>query len=369
MKVTICGAGRGGLSMAAELTLQGHEVTLFQIAKFESVIKSVVEQKGITITGATASGKTGKVMPKSLTMDPGKAIPGAEVLMLTVPAYGHEPFMQAIAPHLQDGQILVVNTGYWASLRFQSLLKKFGKKVIMAETELLIYLTKGVGPAQVHIDGTKNEVSLAAMPASKTSFVLSRVNQLYPQFKGVHSVLEINLTNINPFIHMPILLLSTAGIENLGSSPCYFYRNGCTQRASRIIEEVDRERDAMGRALGLKLQSLLQRQIKMYGHVGSQGKTFYEAVKTNQAYQAFSITPGDYAFEMAEEDVPYGLIPVVTLAEQINVQVPTMRALVQLHSLGSGRNFWAEGATPKQLGLIGMGAEAIRQYVETGEKG
>ncbi len=368
MKVTICGAGRGGLSMAAELTLQGHEVTLFQIAEFESVIKSVLTQGGITITGATAFGKTGKVMPKLVTTDPGKAIPGAEVLMLTVPAYGHEPFMKAIVPHLQDGQILVVNTGYWASLRFQSLLGKMQKKIIMAETELLIYLTKAAGPAHVHIDGTKNEVSLAAMPASSTGFVLSRVNQLYPHFKGVHSVLEINLTNINPYIHMPILLLSTAAIENLKDSPCYFYRHGCTKRVSRVIEEVDREREAMGRALGLKLQSLLQRQIKMYGHLGASGKTFYEAVKSNQAYQAFSVTPPDYTFEMAEEDIPYGLIPVVTLAEQIGVQVPTMRALVQLHCLSTDRNFWAEGATPKQLGLAGMSAEAIRRYVETGNK-
>lgn len=238
----------------------------------------------------------------------------------------------------------------------------------MAETELLIYLTKSAGPAHVHIDGTKNEVSLAAMPASSTGFVLSRVNQLYPQFTRVHSVLEINLTNINPYIHMPILLLSTAAIEQLGTSPCYFYRNGCTQRVSRVIDEVDREREAIGNALGLKLQSLLQRQIKMYGHVGASGKTFYEAVKSNQAYQAFSISPPEYSFEMAEEDIPYGLIPVVTLAEQIGVQVPTMRALVQLHCLGSGRNYWAEGATPKQLGLLGMSADAIRSYVETGRK-
>lgn len=368
MKVTICGAGRGGLSMAAELTLMGHEVSLFQIPAFESVIKSVMDQGGIRITGATASGKTGTVMPKLVTTDPSKAIPDADVLMMTVPAYGHEPFMNAVVPHLRDGQILVVNTGYWASLRFHSLLERMKKKVIMAETELLIYLTKSAGPAHVHIDGTKNEVSLAAMPASSTGFVLSLVNQLYPQFKGVHSVLEINLTNTNPFIHMPILLLNMAAIEQLGSSPCYFYRDGCTQRVSRVIEEVDRERSAIGNALGLELQSLRQRQIKMYGHVGAAGKTFYEAVKSNQAYQVFSIDPPEYSFGMAEEDIPYGLIPVVTLAEQIGVQVPTMRALVQLQSLGNGKNYWSTGATVNELGLAGMNAKAIRTYVETGRK-
>ena len=85
--------------------------------------------------------------------------------MMTVPAYGHEPFMETIAPHLRDGQILVLNTGYWGSLRFQSLLGRMKKKVILAETELLIYLTRIVGPAHVHVDEAKNEVSFAAMPA------------------------------------------------------------------------------------------------------------------------------------------------------------------------------------------------------------
>ena len=106
----------------------------------------------------------------------------------------------------------------------------------------------------------------------------------------------------------------------------------------------------------------------MYGHVGATGKTFYEAVRSNRAYQSFSIDPPEYSFEMAEEDIPYGLIPVVTLAEQIGVQVPTMRSLIQLQSLGNGRNYLAESATAEKLGLAGMSANEIRNYVETGIK-
>ena len=111
MKVTVCGGGNAGLAMAADLILKGHEVSLFEVPAFESSIKAVLDKGGITITGNTASGKTGTVMPEEVTTDPEKAVRNAEIIMFGVPAYGHEAFMEHLVPHLQDGQVVVFNTG------------------------------------------------------------------------------------------------------------------------------------------------------------------------------------------------------------------------------------------------------------------
>ena len=154
---------------------------------------------------------------------------------------------------------------------------------------------------------------------------------------------------INPFIHMPISLLNIGAIEKLGSSPYAFYRDGSTQRVCRVIDDVNRERLAIGDVLRVKLQTLLQRQISMYGHVGAAGKTFYEAVKSNKAYQAFILDPAE-SLGLAEEDIPYGLIPVVSLAEQIGVQVPTMRALVQLQSIANEQGLLVRRCNGREIG-------------------
>ena len=149
MKVTVCGGGNAGLAMAADLILMGHEVNLFEVPAFESSIRAVLDKGGIKITGDTASGKTGTVMPKEVTTDPIKALRDTEIVMFGVPAYGHEKFMKSLPPHFEDGQIVVFNTGYWASLRFQPLLPKYKKKVIIAETDLLVNLCHVTEPGCV----------------------------------------------------------------------------------------------------------------------------------------------------------------------------------------------------------------------------
>lgn len=367
MKVAICGGGRGGLTMAADLTLLGHEVSLFQLPAYESSIRPILNRGGIEITGNTSSGKTGIVMPKRVTLDPSEAVQDADIVMTAVPANGHEAFMEALVPHLQDGQIVVVNTGYWASLRFQPVLARMRKKIIMAETELLVYLCRVVEPGHVHVDATKREVLIAAMPATSTDFVLSRVRQLYPQFKSARTVLEINLTNLNPFIHTAISLLSTGAIENFENAPFPFYHNA-TRRVCQVIDDVDRERIAVGHALELELQTLLQRMTGMYGHAGSAGESFYEAVKSNKADQEFVFEPASSVFLIADEDIPYGLIPVISIADQLGIQTPTMRALVHLESLVNSKDYWCKAVTVENLGLAGMTPKQICLYAETGKK-
>ncbi len=365
-QVTVCGGGNAGLAMAADLTLMGHEVNLFELPTFDSNIKAVLRNGGINITGSTASGKTGIVMPKEVTTDPSKAIRNAEIVMFGVPAYGHEAFMESLAPHFQDGQIVVFNTGYWASLRFRPLLAKYKKRVVLAETDLLVYLCRVVEPGCVKVNATKREVVLAAMPATSTDSVLSRARELYPQFKPERSILDVNFTSGNAFVHTPLALLNTGSIEVHENEPVYFYRDFTTKRVCNVLEALDRERMAIGKALGMKLQSTLQRWLAMYGHQTS-GESVYEVLKNSAAHRV-TAPPGWRIFKFAEQDIPYTLIPAITIGEQIGIQTPVMRSLVQIQSLVSGIDYWSYGATAERLGLAGMNAEQIVKYLETGHK-
>ena len=68
--------------------------------------------------------------------------------------------MELITSHLEDGQIIVFNTGYWASVHFKGLIEKHNKKVTMAETSLHVYLCRKTGPAEATIDAVRQKMLL-----------------------------------------------------------------------------------------------------------------------------------------------------------------------------------------------------------------
>jgi len=275
-----------------------------------------------------------------------------------------------LAPNLRDGQIFVFNTGYWGSLRFKPLLNQLGKDVILVETEILIYLCHAVEPAHICIDATKGEVSFSSMPGKLNGLVHPVISELYPQFKPADNILEINLRCPNAFFHGPITLLNTGIIEKSGDDPFSFYSDGATPRICRVIEEVDRERMAIAHALGVELRTLLEMMSSTYGHVGAAEKSIYEALQGmhgNKEGQKITFSlPAGFLFSLAEEDVPYSLIPLVSIAEQLGIEAPTIRAMINLHSLVNDKDYGAEAVTADTLGFAGMSPDQIRHYVEEG---
>ena len=108
MKITICGAGRGGKTMAADFTLMGHEVTLYESPQFEKSLDQIRSNGGsITLEGDCAAGKNGKARIYKLTTDAEESLSEAELVFTVLPGFGHELMYNTIIPHLNDGQIIV----------------------------------------------------------------------------------------------------------------------------------------------------------------------------------------------------------------------------------------------------------------------
>jgi opine dehydrogenase len=66
------------------------------------------------------------------------------------------------------------------------------------------------------------------------------------------------------------------------------------------------------------------------------------------------------------EDVPTGLVPLVSLGALAGVQTPACRAVTDVCCLLLDRDFWAEGRNARNLGLEEMSVDEIAAYVETG---
>ena len=168
-KVAILGAGNGAHAMAGHLALKGFTVRLYN--KFEEEIVHMREQGGVTVEGAVEG--FGRL--ELVTTDIASVLDGACAIMVVVPAFVHHFMAEVCAPHLQDGQVVILNPGRTGgTLEFANVLREKGvtAQVKVAEAQTLIYACRISGPARVMIHGIKKRVPLATLPATDTPAVV-----------------------------------------------------------------------------------------------------------------------------------------------------------------------------------------------------
>ena len=152
-----------------------------------------------------------------VTSDMTEALDGADVIMVVVPSMAHTAIAAATAPHLRDGQIVVLHPGRaLGAIEFERVIRDSGCKaeVIVSEAETLIYDSRSQGPAEVRIFRIKNAVPLAALPAKKTQQVLHTLTEAFPEFIDGVDVLHTGLNNIEAILYPAIMLLNMGRIES-----------------------------------------------------------------------------------------------------------------------------------------------------------
>jgi opine dehydrogenase len=359
-RFAVLGAGVGGHAMAVDLSLAGFEVGLYELPEFAEKIQAIRERGGIEASGVVS----GFARLARASTDAAEIIPRADVIMVAVPAFGHQAFVERIVTHLRDGQILLFNTGYYAALRFRNTLRQAGKDgVILAETMILPYTGTMAGPAQVYVAGKKKKMSVAALPATKTDYVLERCAEAFPEFVPAANVIETTLNNLNLMSHVPVTLLNKARVEQ--TSPVILtVREGTTPSVTKLMETVDRERARLGAALGANVMSIIE-MLKMWGY-RTTGETVYEVYHRSTQFATFQYEYVNGSHQYLKEDLSYGLVPTVSLADQLGVHMPITKAMVDIFAVMDGVDYWQAGITASKLGLSGMSAQDIIELVMHG---
>ncbi len=361
LKFAVLGAGHGGYAMAADLTLAGHEVNLYN--RSAEPIEAIRKRGGIEITGEAVYGE-GFAKIKKATTDMKEAIEGVDIIMIVVPAYGHKFMIDKSMPYLKDEQVIVFHTGNFASLRLATELKKRGKKNVLCETSLLLYSCRKTGPSSVFVDGLKRKLPTAAFPAKKTDDILEVLRKAYPQLIPATNVLETSFENLNPIFHPQITLLN-AGFTERTKGDYIFYKDGVTPGVGRVIQAIDDERASVAEALGIKVTPTTKWLDLMYG---AKGKNIYEAIQNCKPYlDPGERGPKDFQFRFVTEDVPYGLVPIASLGDLLKVSTPNIKSVIHLWSSINQVNYFEEGYTVKKLGLSGLTSKQIIKLVTEGE--
>jgi len=369
-RVAVLGAGNGGLAAAAHLTSRGCSVRLYDLPKFASHF-ATVRETGIRIFGAVPDAT---YRPDVVTTNVAEALDGVRAVLVIIPAYGQAAFTAALLPHLRDDHAVLLCPGaVGGALQLYSDLRNVRPdcRAMIGEAANLPYAAKrvpspGSGEAPpsvaVRINGLKGEVPTAAMPAVGTRAFLAVFAPILPELTEARDVLDTGLNNINAVIH-PVLVL--ANLSRVDAAEEWFtFRNGFTPAVARMIEAVDRERLAVLPPLGLNVRSVADWMRRFYpGQMTGAG--FYEMISTTPVF-AQSFGPRTIRDRYLDEDVPYGLVPISSLARALGVACPCTDGVVALASVIRGEDFARSGRTLDRLGLAGLGRDALLARVAEG---
>lgn len=370
LKFTIMGAGHGGQTMAADLTLAGYEVRLFELEKFKANIEPIIEKGGIEHTGiASVSGRTGFTEISTVTTNIKEAIEGSDIINLCIPAYGHETHMNLLLPLLEDGQMVVIWPDNWGAIRLRQMMKEkeIDTDIISAGVASMLYACRRVTPTRVWTRRIKVNLRLSAFPRNDTPKVIKTLSKPWPgRLMSGENIFEVTMSNGNWSGHPPLMIFNACRIEsdkgmfNLwkegGNDPSFNVKS-----PSRLRLQLMMERKKVMEGFGLKTEYppiyppgherafLTDKELEEYAKIKIPG-----VPQQNPDY-----APNTLNFRYITEDVPFGLVPLHHFGDLVRVSTPYTDATVTIAGVLTDKNYWKEGINPKKLGFGNLSAIQI----------
>ncbi len=360
--ITVLGASHGGQALAASLALRGCEVRLYEHPNFKTNLEGILQhQSQIELVDALSG--VGQIA--LATTDIRTAIEGADVIMVIVPSFVQRIMLTLAAPYLRDNQIVLLLPGNFGSLEATNLIRNSGCRahIRLAETNSIPFACRQIESGKVAVFGVKEFLELAAFPATDTPTVIDALGDCFPvSLRATRNVLETAFTNFNMLVHCPTAVLNAGWIETTHGN-FDFYGEGITESVSRVVEKMDRERIAIGTAFNLELIPFVEWWQQAYP-TPTQSKRLRDIILSSKVHSGRGATaPKSLQERYISEDVPYLLVPLVSLGNLVGVAAPTIEAIITVASVLNETDYRCEGRNLERLGLTGMSAEQILNYV------
>lgn len=375
-KIAVLGAGNGGLTFAGDLALAGHSVNLFELPKFKSSLDPIEKAGGIEMFGFC---RNGFAKLNLVTTDMKSALKGVEVIFVVTPAFAHIQFAEAMAPFLNEGQIVILHPGYgFGTIEFGNTLSKNGvdlRKISLGTISILIYATRKYLGNKVFCRATKAKIPFTAFPAKNTKKMIDILNQITPEEDGKRGILiptdnelKTTLENINLYLHPPMMILKAVDVE-LGESP--YTRAENSPAVKLLAKAMNQEGMSITKAFGLEpwTQDYLRLEL-MYPSWLKQATDTDRPDWANPDNMPAEYTPKANLLHMRYmvEDLPYGLVPIAELGKLVKLPMTAIDSVINIGSIITEIDFWKTGRTLAKLGLDGMSKDDLLRYVNEGVK-
>jgi len=363
--VAVLGAGNGGYAAAADLSLRGFEVHMFN--PWVEDLQPVLERGGIKLIEGDREDYSEIAL---VTTEIEEALDGAHFIFVIVPVTGHEFYAELLSPHLMPDHVLFLNPGHTGGgLHFVRTLRKTGNSapIRTCESSTLSYGCRITAPAEVTFYMRPVSLPFAAFPGKFASDLFVEMKELYPSLELKDSVLDTAFMNINAIEHPPQILCNAGWVEHTQGS-YYFYYEGTTPSVGRVIDAVDKERMATAQAMAIGTKSFAEMFYEL-------GYTTEQALHEGTAYAVLHESapnrwvkgPKSLDHRYVHEDVGYGLVPWAGFAAMAGVPTPTMDSLIHLASVMNQVDYATKGRTLKKLGLEGVPRDRLQEFLHEGE--
>lgn len=336
MKVTIIGAGNTGLAMAAHLSKDGHQVTLWNRSRepIETLMKSrTIHSEGII---------EGSFVIDKVTDDMAEALENTDIIMITTPAFSHKSLARLIGKHLKNEPIIILNPGRTCgAIEFQTIFSRYNRKCqpTIAETQTAIYTSRKTYDDSVMIYSIKKNVLLSTFDSNQNQSIIDQLPETFkPHLMPAQSLVETSIGNVGMILHTAPLLLNTGWTENPNHEYLY-YHDGITPTISNFIEKLDNERINVGKRLGSKIESTKEWMKRVYN---IKGRTLYECIQNNEAYQKIT-APNTLHHRYIYEDIACGLVPLEFIGKSVGLKMAYTGLVIDLASAILDENFRRTG--------------------------
>jgi opine dehydrogenase len=362
-KIAVLGAGNGGCAAAADLTLRGYEIRL--CSRSQNTLQPLLDRGGIELV---EDGKEKLARPALITCNVSAAIKGADLIVIAAPAVAHEYFAAALVADVHEEQTIFLNPGQTGgALHFAHFLRKSRPKLSarMCETVTLSHICRLKGAARVEVY-RRTSLRCAAFPGKLTAEIVPLIREIFINVDAAANVIETGLSNINAIMH-PAGMVANAGWIEQYSGEFLFYAEGITPAVARVIAKVDAERLQIVRKLGLPALSFVEifYQAGLTTGAARASASVYEAIRDSAPNKTIK-SPASLNHRYLNEDVAYGLVPMVELARLLGIQTPVMDSLIELSSAMNSVDYRKEGLTLEKMGLSKLKPEELERLVQEG---
>ena len=212
--IALLGAGNGAYAAAADLTLRGFKVQMFN--RWLEELQPIIDQGGIRMIDVVGD-KEAFAKISLVTTDIEEAIKGARILTVVMPVTAHEYAAQVLAPHLTPDHIVFLNPGHTGGgLHFMQKLRELGISISVrtCETSTLTYAARITHPGEVTVYMRARETPFAAFPGKHAPEVYKAMISFYPSLQLADSVLHTAFLNVNAIEHPAQILCNAGWLEN-----------------------------------------------------------------------------------------------------------------------------------------------------------
>lgn len=345
MNFTIIGCGNSGLIHAAKLLEKGFNVALLKTSTTNGRFFDIISEensycvKDDTVEG---NGRQFTVHPSLITRNVEQAISFADIIMVTTTTSQHEFVAQLIAPHIKDGQLIILVPGYMGSLIFK---KHITKNVTYSEWETTAYNGRVVNNEFVRISFYNPRNAISVLPICRTSEVLDILSKCFRNTKYSRKhILESAFHNPNMIVH-PIGILFSASRIEYSNGEFWMYREAFTPSVINVIKAFDVEKNKVLQAFDCEpLDYFEAAKWRNEEDLSIDAMTVFRSFADSS-----NKGPSFVDHRYLNEDVPMGLGLYISVARIVGVNTSIQEGIVSLASALLNKDLQSSARTIQSL--------------------